>query len=198
MPTLKELLGEKFTPELAAAMGKDADKSFLLDDGTHIPKVNAEGEAKRLREELAAEKIKTKNLETANLSAEQKAAQEVAEAIANAKSAESISKKLTAKLSLQSKLAPTGIPIDETVLDLFAGDNPETAVKIADELAKVLAAAKAAGVAEANKTHLDNNSPPGGAGKPPATKEEFKKMTLDERMKLAQETPELYASLKGG
>lgn len=192
MPDLKELLGEHYTDELAAKL--------IVNDGTYIPKANADAESARLRHDLIAANEKAKQLEMAQLSAEEQAKLQVKEALEAANQVKADSLKMMSRLELQTGLSSTGLDMSahNETLSMLVGDDPEAAKKISAGLQKIIAEAKNAGIAEANATHLKNNGAPGGGKNNEVTKESFKKMNIDERMKLSKDYPELYASLKGG
>lgn len=189
---LKDILGEAYTPEIESAIGA----AYIPNDGTYIPKINADGELKRLRDDLAAAKLKVSTLETASLSEPERIQKQIDDALAAANSRESDYKRALAKLKTQNALQ--GFEVDEDTLTAIAGDDPDKAEKTAAGFAAVLNAAILAGEAKANAEHLKNNGTPGGGSGNSITKEAFKAMTIDEKTKLKVEQPELYKQMKEG
>lgn len=158
MPTIREILGDKYTTELETALGDVANQSFLADDGSFIPKANAQGEKLRLEGIISESNKKIQQLEREKLSPEQ-----LAELIAQESAAErALYGKKLAELNLKSGISSTGITLDDESIELIAGDDPVRSEKVSARLAKLITDAKAAGVAEANKQHLTNNSAPQG------------------------------------
>lgn len=151
MPDLKELLGENYTPELESALSE-----------MYVPKANAQGEAIRLQNELAARDKKLKEIEIASLSEQERLKREHDEAVAAAKAAESLHVKALSKLTIQKGISDSGIAIDDDMLDLISNCDTETSSKIASGLQKLFKAAHAAGEAAANQKHLSNNKAPEG------------------------------------
>lgn len=193
MADLKELLGELYTPELEASI----TAAYIPNDGSYIPKANSEGEARRLKKERDDAIAKARELEEASLSADEKAQKAIDDAIAKAKATETASLKMMSKLELQTGLASSGIDLSKhaDILELLVGDNPETAKSISAGLQQLITEATTMGEARANETHLKNNGTPGGGTNAPLTLEDYQKMTLDDRMKLSHEQPDVYKSL---
>lgn len=156
MPDLKELLGEKYTPEIEAELYKD-----------YVPAANAAGEAKRLKKERDDAISRATALETEKMSSDELAKKQLDDAIADANAKSLAASKMMAKMELSNGLSISGADVSQYMdtIDLLTGDDPEKAKLIAAGLSKMYNDAVAVGVAKANKVHLDNNNAPEGRDK---------------------------------
>lgn len=187
-------MADEYTPEQIQQLIADKQKS--------------DAEAIRLKGVLATrdEDIKTrdkklKELETSNMTAEEKLRAEYEEKIKAAEEKSAQLDRERSKLNIKSGLAQTGLQIDNyaETIELLGMSDPDTSTKITTGLQKIISDAIAAGELKANQTHLKNNSAPGGnGGGNSVTREQFDKMNYSEMVEFSQNQPELYKQYTGG
>jgi len=191
---LKTLLGDAYKDnmtidEINAAL---ADKNFV--DPSTLPKTVSKEVFDKTASELAKLKKELKEIQEANMTAEEKVKAELEKAQAlQATYAKELSKLRAKEIFVSAGLTENDYA---SILDVVVSEDEEVTKTRAKSMVDLISAQKAA-VEKAVKAELLKGTPkpPTGDGGSTITKESFQKMGWKERTELKQQNPELYKQL---
>lgn len=191
---LKTLLGDAYKDnmtidEINAAL---ADKNFV--DPSTLPKSVSKEVFDKTASELAKLKKELKEIQEANMTAEEKVKAE----LEKAQTLQQTYAKELSKLRAKEIFVSAGLTENDyaSILDVVVSEDEEVTKTRAKNMVDLISAQKAA-VEKAVKAELLKSTPkpPTGDGGSTITKESFQKMGWKERTELKQQNPELYKQL---
>lgn len=193
---IQELLGDAYKEgmtieEINAAI---ADKSFV--DSASLPPSVSKATFDKTASELASAKHKISELETANLTADEK----LAKALADAQAAQDDYTMKSVRLDVEKVLVAGGLTEDDykDVIDGLVSTDSERSVAMASNLVNLLTAQRQAAENAVTKKLQSSltDLPKGKDDKGEMTKEEFDKLSLTEKIKFKEAHPDEYANFR--
>jgi len=193
--TLKELLGESYVEgmtveEMEAAL---ADKNFV--DPNTLPKSVKKDVFDKVASELTKYKKELQELKTSQLTDEEMLKQKLEEA-EKAKQELAIERN---RMKAQEVFLKAGLDSEETekLLAMAVSIDAEDTLAKAQSLVEVISAKQEVAQKKTKEELLKGTGKPenGGNKNPTMTKEDFKKLSYADRVKLRDTQPELYKKL---
>lgn len=177
----KELLGEKYTDEIASVLEGIKDK-LLINDGTYIPKTRFDQVNQKLKEaQEEAEKVRMSKMseEEKNAEALAKAEQTIREYTLKSN-----------KLEVEKVFVEAGIKDYSAYIDSIVGENLEASLNVAKAIAKTVQDSLAEKNAELEKLRLSVTPQPKTDGDGGLDKN--KKLSYTEQALLKAKDPAAY------
>lgn len=193
---IQELLGEEYKEGMTIDdINKIlASKNFV--DPTTLPPSVPKATFDKTASELATAKKKIGELESANLSDEEK----IKKALEDAQVVKDEYNRKSVRLDVEKILVQGGLSEEDYkgVIDGLVSTDRDASVALANNLVVLLTGQKNA-AADAVKAALKKQlTPPPKGSETEVTKETFDKMSVSEKMKFKSENPETYKELFGG
>lgn len=176
----KELLGEKYTDEIASVLEGIKDK-LLINDGTYIPKTRFD----QVNQKLKETQEETEKIRKSKMSDEEKNA----EALANAEKTVREYTLKSNKLEVEKVFVSAGIKDYGTYIDNIVGENLEASLGVAKAITKTVQDSLAEKNAELEKLKLSGTPQPRGGEDNPSPN---KNLSYTELAKLKAQDPAAY------
>lgn len=151
----RDLLGEKYTDEVASVLDGIKDK-LLINDGSYIPKSRFD----QVNEKLKLVQDEAERVRVSKLSDDEKNAEKIAEAEATIKEFTIKSN----KLEVEKVFINSGIKDYNSYIDSIVGENLEASLAVAKNIAKTVTDSLAEKNAEIEKLKLQGTPQPPTAG----------------------------------
>ncbi len=193
---LKTLLGDSYKDDITLEEINEylRDKDFV--DKTILPKSVDKAKFDKTASELAAANKRVKELETENMTGEQK----LQAALEAAEQARVDFNKKSAKLEVEKILVASGLKEKDynSIIDGIVKEDVEASKTLANQFVSILSTQREL-IEKSLKAELLKQTPkPKNGSKDDLTIDEFKNMTLTDKARFKLEHPEEYKILAGG